>query len=433
MSRQGKVGEDELDPWRAPADQVDDRPSKLGPGYLALFAALYALQGVVVAYFINFNKLYMMAGGVDSTTAGDVQSLALVPFILKFLGGPISDRFNFLGLGHRKPYIVIGLVIQSLGLLGLSILDPAGHLPGFAALAVLTVGGLALYDTCCDGMVIDVTPPADRDRVQGLLVASRAVAATLGSVGFGLLLHHTGNGPGRGSPVLWLCAGAGLIPLVQALVVPEPVRAADAERFQWRALRVLILPRSLVLLAFGAFYATVGYGVEINLSEFYARDLRLEEGMIGGLGAARYIGRAVGAALLPILAPRLGRRWVLAVGLLGLAATTAVQATVSGPVSAGLAGGAFGAANGWTDAVFYVLAMEASDPRMAASTYALFMAVSNVSVLGGSLFSRLESALGAGGQSAARTAFLLTGAFVLLAWPTIQPLCRPPRQPEDVT
>jgi PAT family beta-lactamase induction signal transducer AmpG len=409
------------------------RQGKVGPGYLALFASLYALQGVVVAYFFNFNKLYMIAGGVASTAAGDAQSLALVPFILKFLGGPISDRFNFLGFGHRKPYIVLGLAIQSLGLLGLSVVHPGEHLHGFAALAVLTVAGLALYDTCCDGMVIDVTPPADRARVQGLLVASRAVATALGSLGFGLLLHRTGNGPGRGAPVLWLCAAAGLIPLAQALALPEPARAADAERFQWRALSVLLLPRSLVLLAFGAIYATVSYGVEINLSEFYGRDLRLREWTIGGLGAARYVGRLIGALLLPVLSTRIGRSRVLAASLLALAATTALQAAVCEPISAGLAGAAFGAANGWADAVFYVLAMEASDPRMAASTYALFMAVSNVSVLGGSMFSRLEGALSHGGASGARPAFLLAGALVLLAWPTIRPLSRPPSPEKDET
>ena len=137
----------------------------------------------------------------------------LLPFILKFLGGPLSDRFNLLGFGHRKPYIVIGLVVQSLGLLGLSLIHPADNLAGFTALALLTVAGLALYDTCCDGMVIDVTPPADRDRVQGMLVASRAAAAMLCTLAFGFLLEFTGNGPGRGDPVLWICAALGIIPV----------------------------------------------------------------------------------------------------------------------------------------------------------------------------------------------------------------------------
>ena len=99
-------------------------PRRVAPGYLALFASIYALQGVVVAYFFNFNQLFMIAGGVSSEDAADAQTLALVPFILKFLGGPISDRFNLLGWGHRKPYILLGLVVQSLGLAGLALVHP---------------------------------------------------------------------------------------------------------------------------------------------------------------------------------------------------------------------------------------------------------------------------------------------------------------------
>jgi PAT family beta-lactamase induction signal transducer AmpG len=407
-----------------------DPQGKVGTGYLALFGSLYALQGVVIAYFFNFNQLYMIAGGVDSQTAADTQSLALVPFILKFLGGPLSDRVNLLGWGHRKPWIIVGLLTQSLGLVALSLVHPGTHPAGFAALAVLAVTGLALYDTCCDGMVIDVTPPGDRNRVQGMLVASRAAAAMLCTLGFGLLLRNTGNGPGRGDSVLWICAAIGLVPLVLALVEPEPKRADDAEAFRWQALGVLFRPRSLVLLAFGGFYALVGYGVEINLSPYYGKALGFDEGTIGALGSARYVGRVLGAALMPLAAARLGRSWVLWIGLLALASTSAAQAVVQGPATGALAGSAFGAANGWLDAVFFVLAMEASDPRMAASTYALFMAVTNISVAGGSLFARLETALRTPSAPGYRLAFVFAGLFALLAWPLIGPLRHPARQSE---
>ena len=390
---------------------------RVSPRHLALFTSLYALQGVVVAYFFNYNQLYMMAGGVERDAAAYAQSLALVPFILKFLGGPLSDRVNLLGWGHRRPYVVVGLVVQSLGLWGLSLVHPGTHLRAFTALAVVAVAGMALYDTCCDGLVIDVTPAADRERVQGMLVASRFGAA---------MLDATGNGPGRGDPVLWICAALGVFPLIQALGVPEPHRADDAERFQWRALRVLFRPRSLVLLAFGAFYALVGYGVEISLSPFYGQALHFRDRTIGVLGASRYVGRVIGAALLPVLAWRLGRVWVLKAGLLSLAISSALQAAVTGPAQAGLLAAFFGSANGWADAVFFVMAMEASDPRMAASTYALFMAVTNISVTGGSLFAWLVTALGPGSplDQAYRMAFLVTAAFVLLAWPSVGPLSR---------
>jgi PAT family beta-lactamase induction signal transducer AmpG len=401
------------------------RPERVGPGYLALFASLYAVQGVVLAYFLNFNQLYMTTSGVARGRAADIQSLALVPFILKFLGGPLSDRVNFFGLGHRKPYIVLGLAAQSIGLVGLAWLDPGRTLGAFGAMALFTVAGLALYDTCCDGMVIDVTPPGDRARVQGILVASRALAAMICSFLFGMMANDPGEGPARYHRLLWTCAALGLLPLAQAIVLPEPKRVRAAEEFNWAALRVLLKRRSLLLLAFGAIYSTLGYGVEINLSPYY-QARKFTDGAIGALGSARFLGRAVGAGLLTVLSSRLGRGRVLAVGILALALTTAAQAAIGGPISAGLAGFGFGVANGWDDAVFFVLAMEAADPRMAASTYALFMAVTNISIVGGSLVAHLNEALG--GRYA--PTFLIVAAAVLIALPLARPLRHPATHPE---
>jgi PAT family beta-lactamase induction signal transducer AmpG len=385
------------------------RGGRVGRAYLALFVAIYAVQGVVAAYLFTSNAIYLTSAGVARETVADVQTLALLPFVLKFLVGPLSDRFSLFGVGHRKPYIVLGLVLQLLGLLSMALVDPGRQLVAFAALAVLTVAGLGIYDTCCDGMIIDATPPGDRGRVQGMLVAARALAAMVCSYGFGLWVD--GGTPGtteRYPALLWTCAALGVIPLIQAVFLPEPARGADAERFQWSALRVLVRPDALRLLAFGAAYAVVAYGVEINLSPYYLT-LGIRSSTIGALGALRYVGRAAGGLLLGWTASRLGRRPVLALGILALGGTTAAQAACAGPVSTGIAALGFGAANGWTDALFYILAMEAADPRMAASTYALFMAVTNVSMVGGSIFTRAATALG----DHDRPAFVVAGLAVL--------------------
>jgi len=400
------------------------RHDRVSASYLALFASLYALQGVVIAYFFNFNQLYMISAGVAENAAAGVQSLALVPFILKFLGGPLSDRVNLLGWGHRRPYILLGLIVQSAGLIGLAALDPARASLAFTIVAILTVAGLALYDTCCDGMVIDITPPDDRSRVQGMLVAARAIAAMVCSLVFGFWLDAEGSGATRYHQVLWGCAALGLIPFVLGLRCAEPPRAVDAERFQWAAFRVLILPRSLVLLGFGALYSIVGYGVEINLSPYY-NSLHFKQSEVGALASVRYVGRAAGAALLTLASRRLSRGGVLSLGILALAVTTAGQALVSGWSSATIAGLGFGMANGWADAIFFVLAMEASDPRMAASTYALFMAVTNISVAGGWFFARLKFSFG--GNYA--PAFLAAAALTLLSLVSIPPLARTPPKP----
>ncbi len=109
--------------------------------YLTLFASLYALQGVTVAYLVNYNKKYMIDAGVDARTVALVQSAVLMTLVFKFLLGPLSDRVNLFGLGHRRPYIVLGLLLQSVGLVGLTLIHPSRHLGAYALMAVASVAG----------------------------------------------------------------------------------------------------------------------------------------------------------------------------------------------------------------------------------------------------------------------------------------------------
>ena len=44
----------------------------------------------------------------------------------------LSDRVNFFGLGFRKPYIILGLVIQAACLLAVPLLDPGQNFMMYA-------------------------------------------------------------------------------------------------------------------------------------------------------------------------------------------------------------------------------------------------------------------------------------------------------------
>jgi PAT family beta-lactamase induction signal transducer AmpG len=401
------------------------RSDRVAPAFLGLFAALYALQGIVVAYFFNFNKVYMETAGVSDERAGWAQSLATLPLALKFFGGILSDRVKIPGWGHRLPYITLGVVLESVGLVGLIFLHPHARFGGFVTMAVIAVVGLALYDTCCDGLILDITPEGDRPRVQGIIFFARFLATMLFSYGFGHWLQRTGEGPGKGDGVIWVCAALGVIPLVWTLSLREPLRPLSSESFQWSAFAVLIRPWSLVLLALGLIYSLVAFGVEIELSSYY-RSRGFTSSDRGDLAAIRYFGRAAGALSLPFVWARLSRAGILAAGMVGLAATTLAQVLVTGKVTAVIFGFAFGYANGWDDALFCILAMEACDPRLAASTYALIMAVTNLGSLGGGLFTTTLKLVG-GRYSVAFLIFALGALSTLVCVPT---LARPARRTE---
>lgn len=59
---------------------------------------------------------------------GDVSvfgAIALIPFVTKIFLGMLSDLVNLFGLGHRMPYILLGLLIQALYLAVAPFIGPA--------------------------------------------------------------------------------------------------------------------------------------------------------------------------------------------------------------------------------------------------------------------------------------------------------------------
>ena len=79
-----------------------------------MFGSLYFSQGTILSYFTALNALYFLSKGLSMADVGVFAAIALIPFIIKIFLGMLSDRVNLFGLGHRKPYILLGLTIQVL-------------------------------------------------------------------------------------------------------------------------------------------------------------------------------------------------------------------------------------------------------------------------------------------------------------------------------
>ena len=123
----------------------------------SMFGLLYFTQGTILSYFTALNALYLLEFGIDMTRIGIMGTIALIPFVIKVFLGMLSDKVNLLGLGHRKPYIVIGLMVQTLCLIFVPFINPGNTFWLYAAIAFLLQLGMALYDTCTDGLALENT------------------------------------------------------------------------------------------------------------------------------------------------------------------------------------------------------------------------------------------------------------------------------------
>ncbi|MFZ5918720.1 MAG: MFS transporter [Chloroflexota bacterium] len=359
---------------------------------LALFGGLYFAQGAIMSYFLTFNILYLGEFGYGEADIGIFQAILVVPFVLKIFLGMLSDAVNLLGLGHRKPYIFIGLTMQALAAVALAHVSPADGLGGFAIVAFIASIGMALYDTCTDGLALDLTPEDERGIVQGVMVGGRATGI--------LVLLLIGGQIAQALGWQWVFYLVGLLALLpMPLVWRVQERPDDVRRqaFQWSAFKAFGRGTVLMLAAMGLIYSLAIDGIYTFLSDHLHDAMEVSIGSVGALIALAMVGRIVGALSNSWLTDRIGHKQSLWVAI-ALTSVGSVGLALGGGVAmVAVSGFLFGLAYGYYNSVYAAVAMDFSDPRISASMFAIFMMFINLGTVGGQMASgALTESLGFG-------------------------------------
>jgi PAT family beta-lactamase induction signal transducer AmpG len=338
-----------------------------------MFGLLYFVQGAALAYFRNFQKPYLSGLGIDPDIIGLLTSILLLPFILKIFIGMLSDRVNLLGFGHRKPYIILGLLLAVIAFGGAGFVLPDRNLLLFAILIVTGSFSVALFDSTTDGLAIDTTPPQEQGTVQGTMVGGRAMGFIILSLVFGALVQ------GQGYRVVFLIIAVGmLLPLLWVFRIREPQQRVAEQHFQWSAFSTLLKPFFLIFGTYAIVYSIASFGIDGLVTLFMSDHFNAPETLIGQYGALRGVGAVIGAIGGGLLIDRLGRQR----SAYGAAIIICLGAVLIGAASSlnfllalGLL---WGLAWGFQETVFVALAMGLTDTRIAASMFAVMMALSNL-------------------------------------------------------
>ncbi|MGC9357668.1 MAG: MFS transporter, partial [Anaerolineae bacterium] len=339
----------------------------------AMFASLYVVQGVGLAYFRNFQKPYLDTLGIDADLIGLLTFILQIPFIIKIFIGMISDRINLLGMGHRKPYIILGLILAALAFGGATFVLPDANFIAFAVLITLGSFSVTLFDSTTDGLAIDATPRDEQGTVQGIMVGGRAAAFILLSLIFGALVQR------QGYRIVFPIIGLSmLLPLLWVLRVREPDRRDPATLFQWSAFRVLGRPRFLIFAAYAVVYSLGSFGVDGLVTYFMSDSFGATEATIGQYGALRGAGAVVGALGGGLLIDRIGRRRSAYGAILLISVAAALIGAATGASLLVWLGLLWGIIWAFQETIFFALAMDIADPRIAASMFAIMMGISNL-------------------------------------------------------
>jgi PAT family beta-lactamase induction signal transducer AmpG len=341
--------------------------------YYGLFGLLYFVQGSALAYINNFQKPYLDSLDIKPGSIGLLTSILLMPFILKIFIGMLSDKVNLFRFGHRKPYILTGLILGTISFLAVSRVLPDRNFLFFSALIFMGSLSVALFDTCTDGYAIEITPRKNYGRVQSIMISGKAVGFIILSLIFGYLVQLSSY-----SAIFIIIGLLMMIPLVFGLFAAEPEQIRKDYQFEWNAFRLMIKPAFIVFALFAVFYSIVSFGVDGLVTFFMSNDLDAPEKSIGQYGALRGAGAILGALAGGISMDRWNYRATAFITVF-IVSTGACLMGIASNISLVLSFAViWGFAWGLQESVFFYLAMRLTDIRIAASMFAIMVALSNI-------------------------------------------------------
>lgn len=338
----------------------------------ATFALLYFTQGTILSYFTALNALYFLSQNMSMTSVGIFSAIALLPFIIKIFLGMLSDNVNLFGMGHRKPYILIGLGVQLACLLVVPFIDLKTGYWGFVGLAFILQMGMALYDTCTDGLALDTTPPEEQGTIQGFMVGGRAVGVIAIASVVGWLAQNV-----SWLAVFWLLAGLTLLPLPLVLRIRETAKPAG-QRFNWQAFGAFKQVPVMALAGVGLIAFLVVVGANQLVNPFLEKQFKIDLTTAGLFTTVWGIGVVAGGIAGGYLNDKIGRKSAVLIALGFTSVATLALGAVASPGLAWPLVLIFGLAYGTYQAVYFALAMHYTDRRVAASMFAILMAFTNL-------------------------------------------------------
>lgn len=183
------------------------------------FIALYVAQGIPEGMILFGIPAWMAMNGKTPGEIGSFVAVFGLPWSFKIIVAPLMDRFTYLPMGRRRPWVLFGQLGLIASFIAMALVpDPLNNLNLFMA-AAFAVGFFGSFqDVATDGMAIDIVPVNQQARANGFMWGSKIVGTSVSlALGSWLLSNY-----GFTSAILMLSVAVGLIMLVPLFLRERP-------------------------------------------------------------------------------------------------------------------------------------------------------------------------------------------------------------------
>ncbi len=394
-----------------------------------VFTSYYLLQGLPVGIcFIGF-PAWFTGQGVSKELIASFSAISGLPWALKLIVGPLMDRYSFLPMGMRRPWIMgmQGMLLIVTSLL-FFITDAVNQFWWLVGLCTAMNVCAASEDVAVDGLAIAIIPEEERGRANAFMGAGQMLGISLTGMVAVKLLNF------GGVPAL---ATFLFIVIMVLFIISTLIRERTGERFlPWSKgeanpeinvldgsiyailkdlLRTLLMPMSVlvILVTFvhrlhAGLYKVWAPDISINLFGYTDANYATWSGITMMISA--FVGLAFGPVVDKIGAPRAFKFCLLAIGIW----YTSVYFSVDSIANPKVAAAFILLDNSLLMLIFIAfiaMGMTLCRVRVASTQFACYMAVANLGLSGGSAIYPIVSDF-----TGVRGVSLFLGALFILSW-----------------
>ena len=157
------------------------------------FAALYVAQGIPEGLLRFAIPAWLAMNGKGPVEIGSYVAVVNIPWSLKIINAPIMDRFTYLAMGRRRPWILFGQFGLILSFLSMSLIaDPLNNLSALMIMGFIVSFFEVSQDIAVDGMAIDILPVDQQARANGLMWGSKTLGISASVAAGSWIMSHLG-------------------------------------------------------------------------------------------------------------------------------------------------------------------------------------------------------------------------------------------------
>ena len=139
-------------------------------------AMMYFAQGIPRGLLAIAIPAWLASQGVSAGEIASYLAVIALPWAFKLVTGPLMDRYEFLAMGRRRPWVIAAHLGLSLSLLALMLIEnPAEQIGLLMVIGVVINSFTATQDVAVDGMSIDLTPSREQGRLNAFMSFGSAI------------------------------------------------------------------------------------------------------------------------------------------------------------------------------------------------------------------------------------------------------------------